>query len=84
MCSVHDQFSRDPVELQLAQMPQLGGRSAYPDQPDCDCKFENVRAEEEVVEVEPEDLSTVESPTASFTIALEDAPHLSHSWTAML
>jgi hypothetical protein len=25
---VHDQFNRDPVEVQLEQMPQLGGSKA--------------------------------------------------------
>lgn len=39
---VHDHFSLDPVELQLEQMPQLGGSRAYPDQPFLDCKSEKV------------------------------------------
>lgn len=71
---LHDHFSCDPVEVQLEQIPQLGGSKAYPDQPFCDCKSVTVMAEL--------DAGGVGLPlplTVIFTMAFDDWPHLSHS-----
>jgi hypothetical protein len=76
---IQDQESCVPLEVQLAQIPQLGGSSAYPDHPRWLCKFEKV------VPVGGGGVFGVPVlPTVRVSSALDDQPQLSHSVTAML
>src|SRR2546429_8856066 len=77
MFCVHDQISCGPVDKQDVQIPQLGGISAYPDQPFAFWMFVKVRGVE--VEVAGFGLTTV-----SVTSAFGDQPQLSHSATPTL
>jgi hypothetical protein len=66
-----------PVEVQLEQIPQLGGNSAYPDHPCWLCKLENVvPAAGGVV------FGSLVLPTVRASSAFEDQPQLSHSCMA--
>jgi hypothetical protein len=71
---IQDHESCVPLEVQLAQIPQLGGSSAYPDHPRWLCKFEKVVPVGEGVVC-----GTLAVPTVSVNCAFDDQPQLSHS-----
>jgi len=65
----HHQLASDPEEVQLPQMPKLGGSRAYPVHPLLFCRLENVFP------------PPLEPLTATVSWAVADQPQLSHSWT---
>jgi hypothetical protein len=69
----HDHFNSGPAGVHEAQIPQLGGNNAYPDQPFWFCRLEKDIPEDGGGFPEPE-LETV-----SVSMAFDDQPQLSVS-----
>jgi hypothetical protein len=72
MFGVHDHFNSGPAEVQVEQIPQLGGSSAYPDHPLPFCRSEKVLPPGVV-------FGTPEVVTVNVISAFDDQPQLSHS-----